>query len=86
MRMKHVDTPSPKRKPVNVSLPDADIAEAKRLGLNISQIASAALREAVRAEQKRLYLEENRAAIAQYNASIEKHGVPIIPVWRRKGD
>jgi antitoxin CcdA len=82
MRMKHVDT-APKRKPVNVSLPDADVAEAKALGLNISQIAGAALRAALSEERKRRYLEENREAIAAHNAWIEKHGVLITPMWLR---
>ena len=86
MRMKYVQPPSPKRKPVNVSLPNSDVVEAKALGLNISQIAGAALREALRAEQKRRYMDENREAIAEYNAFIEKHGVLITPIWRRKGD
>jgi antitoxin CcdA len=83
MRMKDAHKHPSKRKPVNVSLPQDDIALAKELGLNISQIASAALREAVRAEQKRRYMEENREAIAEYNAFVEKHGVLITPIWLR---
>lgn len=83
MRMKHVDTTAPKRKPVNVSLPDADVAEAKALGLNISQIAGAALRNALSEERKRRYIEENKEAIAAHNAWVEKHGVLITPMWLR---
>jgi antitoxin CcdA len=83
MCMKHAHTASPKRKPVNISLPAGDIEEAKRLGLNISQIAGAALHAAVRAEQKRRYMDENREAIAEYNAFVEKHGVLITPMWLR---
>lgn len=83
MRMSHVDTVTPKRKPVNVSLRDADVSEAKALGLNISQIAGDALRNALNAERKRRYLEENRKAIAAHNAWIEKHGVLITPMWLR---
>lgn len=81
--MKHADAPSAKRKPVNISLPDADVAEAKALGLNISHIAGAALRIALNDERKRRYLEENKESIAAHNAWIEKHGVLITPMWLR---
>lgn len=86
MRMKPAHPSPSKRKPVNVSLPDTDVSEAKALGLNISKIAGDALRTALDVERKRRYLDENREAIAQYNAYVDTHGTPIIPVWRRKGD
>lgn len=85
MRMKHVDTAS-KTKPVNITLPAADVAEAKQYGINLSQITRTALTIALNAERKRRYMEENREAIAEYNAYVETHGTPIIPIWRRKGD
>lgn len=83
MRMKPAHPSPSKRKPVNVSLPDADVSEAKALGLNISKIAGDALRTALNDERKRRYLEENREAIAEYNAFVEKHGVLITPMWLR---
>ncbi len=83
MRMVNAHKSTPKRKPVNISLPDADVVEAKALGLNISQIAGEALRSALNAERKRRYMEENREAIAEYNAFVEKHGVLITPMWLR---
>ena len=85
MRMKAAH-PSMKTKPVNVSLPAAEVAEAKSYGLNLSQIAAQGLRAALDVERKRRYLEENREAIEQYNAYVDTHGTPIIPIWRRKGD
>lgn len=83
MRMKHTHITSPKRKPVNISLPDSDVAEAKALGLNISQIAGEALANALGAERKRRYIEENKESIAAHNAWVEKHGVLITPMWLR---
>jgi len=85
MRMKLVHASS-KTRPVNVSLPAAQVAEAKSYGLNLSQIATEGLRAALDVERKRRYLDENREAIAQYNAYVDTHGTPIMPVWRRKGD
>lgn len=83
MRMKPTHNTPSKRKPVNISLPEADVAAAKALGLNISQISGDALRAALSAEQKRRYIEENKEAIAEYNAFVEKHGVLITPMWLR---
>lgn len=85
MRMKPAQTSS-KTKPVNVSLPAAEVAEAKSYGLNLSQITRDALLKALNDERKRRYMEENKEAIAEYNAFVDTHGTPIIPVWRRKGD
>lgn len=85
MRMKSAQ-PSMKTKPVNVSLPVSLVDEAKSYGLNISEIVRMALRHALNDERKRRYMEENREAIAQFNAYVDTHGTPITPTWRRKGD
>lgn len=82
MRMKPAQ-PSTKSKPVNVSLPAEQVAEAKSYGINLSQITRDALLNALNAERKRRYIEENKEAIAEYNAFVEKHGVLITPMWLR---
>jgi len=61
----------------------SDVAEAKRYGLNLSQITRDALFKALNEERKRRYLEENKEAIAEYNAFVEKHGVLITPMRLR---
>jgi antitoxin CcdA len=65
---------SPKR-PVNLTLNAAVLDTAKQLGLNISQTVDALLT----AEVTRLYWErwreDNREAIADYNARIEREGL-----------
>lgn len=38
-----------------------------------------------RKENRQRYLEENREAIAEYNAWVEKHGVLITPLWMQDG-
>ena len=83
MRMKTTHSSSTKTKPVNVTLYAQDVALAKEYGINVSQVARDSLREALRAEYKRRYLDENKEAIAEHNAWVEKHGVLITPMWLR---
>lgn len=67
---------SPKR-PTNLSLNAKVLDMAKELGLNVSATVDALLAE----EVKRLYWErwneQNREAIAHYNARIAKEGLPL---------
>ena len=51
--------------------------EARALGLDPEAIAQKAVRDAIKAEKERRWLEENREAIAAHNEWVEKHGVPL---------
>lgn len=51
--------------------------EARALGLDPDAIAQKAIRDAIKAEKERRWLEENREAIEAQNAWVEKHGVPL---------
>jgi antitoxin CcdA len=65
------------RRATNVSL-DADfVAEAKALGINISQACERGLVATVREARAAAWQAENRAAIASSNAHVEKHGLPL---------
>ncbi|MBP7062973.1 type II toxin-antitoxin system CcdA family antitoxin [Ferrovibrio sp.] len=66
-----------RRKPTNLSLQENLVAEAKALGLNVSQIAEAALAAAVREAKAAAWLAENREAIEAYNRHVEQHGMFI---------
>jgi post-segregation antitoxin (ccd killing protein) len=71
--------------PVAARLGAADFAEsqapfateARALGLDPEAIAAKAIRDAIRAEKERRWLDENRDAIAAHNEWVEKHGVPL---------
>lgn len=67
---------TPKR-PVNLSINARTLELAKELGMNISQTVDALLAD----EVKRLYWEqwneENREAVAEYNARIASEGLPL---------
>lgn len=69
------------RKPTNISLPVDLSAEAKVLGLNISQICEKSLREVVRQEKERRWNEQNAVFLVAYNDSIESHGLAL-QEWR----
>ena len=65
------------RKSTNISLPADLVAEAKELGINISQAAEKGV-VAELAEQRRAnWLEENREAIQSHNEWVQKHGLPL---------
>ena len=55
----------------------APFAEAEALGLDPAAIAAEAVREAVRAEKARRWLEENREAIEAHNKWVEENGLPL---------
>jgi antitoxin CcdA len=61
----------------------ADIVqEAKKLGLNLSEVFESALAEAVRRRRQEAWLAENREAIVSYNAKVARDGV-FSDDWRK---
>lgn len=69
-------TPTP-RKATNVSLPEALLAEARALKINVSQAAEAGLAAAVAATRAASWRKENAEAIESSNAYVEQHGLPL---------
>jgi antitoxin CcdA len=67
----------PSRKSVNLSIRRDLLAEAKELGLNVSEAATTGIAAAVSAEKSKRWKEENREAIESSNAYVEKHGLPL---------
>jgi antitoxin CcdA len=65
----------PGRKRTNLTLDAALVREAQALGLNLSRLTEDALREAVRAERGRRWVEENRAGFEAANRAMEKYGI-----------
>lgn len=70
------------RAPLNLTLRKEVVARARALDLNISEIADAALEDAVRKAEHVRWLEENKDAIEYYNQWVKKHGV-FGMAWRR---
>lgn len=69
------------KRPANLSLSVDVLDAARELGLNVSQLCDAHLREVVSAQQKRRWREENGDFIAAYNATLEVEGLPL-DSWR----
>ena len=76
--------PKSKRKAVNITLDEQTVKEAREFDINISQVADEMLKNAVKREKERRWLEENREAIEAHNERVRKHGVLIQPYWRRQ--
>ena len=72
MRMKHAQ-----RKSTNVSLPCDLVAEAKELGVNLSQAAERGIVAELSERRRARWLEENREAIESNNRWVEEHGLPL---------
>ena len=75
---------SAKRK-TSLSLDAAALDEAKALGLNVSALSDEALREAVRREQARKWVEENAEAFAAQRKWHEEHGHPLADILAGPG-
>jgi len=57
---------------------DPDVAaEARDLGINMSEVAEKAIAGASKAERNRRWVEENRAALDAYAAEVERDGMPL---------
>lgn len=66
-----------KMAPTNVSLDASLVAEAKNLGVSISQASNRGLEEAVKKARAERWLEENKAAFDSYNEWVEANGLPL---------
>jgi antitoxin CcdA len=69
------------KKATNLTLNTEVLAEAKKLGINISKACDAFLESLVRQEKERLWKLENADFIASYNKIIEDEGLPL-DSWR----
>ena len=69
------------KKATNITLSADVLAEAKALGINISQACDQFLREVVRKEREQRWQEQNADFIAAYNQTIASEGLPL-EQWR----
>ncbi len=65
------------KKTTSVSLAEPLLAEAKALGINVSQAAEEGVAAAVARHRREQWLEENAEAIQSYNEFVEKHGMVL---------
>jgi antitoxin CcdA len=74
MQTNFFDQNAPK-KSTNLSINSDVLRQAKECRINISQALELRLVELLREEKSRIWKEENRKAIEDYNRRIEAHGV-----------
>ena len=65
------------KKTTSVSLAEPLLAQAKALGINVSQAAEEGVAAAVARRRREQWLQENAAAIQSYNEFIEQHGMVL---------
>lgn len=75
---------APKRK-TSLALDAAALDAARELGLNVSAVAEAALREAVREARRRRWLEENAEAFAAQARWHSENGHPLADILASPG-
>lgn len=69
--------PRSARRATNVSLDSAYLAEARELGINISQACERGLAETLAEVRAQRWLEENREALESSNDYVRKNGLPL---------
>ena len=68
-----------RKRAVNVTVDEYVLADAKQLGMNLSQVLEDELRRRVKEEKNRRFDEEHREALEAHNTFIERHGI-----WSKK--
>ena len=64
-----------RKAPTNLSIDPDLLKSAKAAGINLSGALESRLRELLRDKARKEWLEENREAIEDYNARVERFGV-----------
>ena len=70
-------TASPTRRPTNVTLDPRAVADARELGINVSQACERGLVSEIKKAREAKWVEDNWEAIQSTNAWVEKHGLPL---------
>lgn len=65
------------RRATNVSLSREYLAEARELGINVSQACERGLAATLAEVRAARWLEDNREALDSYNRYVEEHGLPL---------
>jgi antitoxin CcdA len=68
---------NPTRRPTNVTLDPRAVADARELGINVSQACEQGLVSEIKKAREAKWIEENWEAIQSSNAWVEKHGLPF---------
>jgi len=65
------------RKAANLTVQPELVAEARELGINLSEVFEQGLQRAISEARATLWLEKNREALDSSNAWVEANGLPL---------
>tara|TARA_R110001599_G_scaffold1644_2_gene8165 strand:- start:2177 stop:2440 length:264 start_codon:yes stop_codon:yes gene_type:complete len=71
----------PKRRPINLTIREDILSEAKALKLNASKAAEAGIEAAIKQVREENWRVENREAIAAHNQRVSESGPLLVPDW-----
>jgi len=72
---------NPKRRPVNLTIREDILSDAKALNLNASKAAEAGIEAAIKQAREENWLAENREAIGAHNQRVAESGPLLVPDW-----
>jgi len=72
-----------RRRPVNLTIREDVLQEAKTLNLNASQAAETGIIAAVKQAHEQEWLKNNQKALLAHNQRIDKSGPLLTPSWAR---
>jgi antitoxin CcdA len=70
-------SPTPAKRAINTTMSADTIADAKALGINVSQACERGLVEEIRETRNARWRAENREAIEAWNEWVEANGLPL---------
>ena len=71
----------PKRRPVNLTIREDILQDAKDLKLNASKAAECGIAQAIKEARAQAWLEENKQALSAHNKRVEERGTFLTPDW-----
>jgi antitoxin CcdA len=75
------NSPPSKRRPINLTIREDVLKEAKALNLNTSHAAELGIIAAVKHAQEQAWLKNNRDALFAHNKRIDETGTLLTPAW-----
>ncbi len=72
---------SPKRRPINLTIREDILSDAKALNLNVSKAAEAGIEAAIKRAQEDNWLAENQETFAAHNQRVAESGPLLVPDW-----
>ncbi len=77
----HISDETSKRRPINLTIREDVLKDAKELNLNASKAAEHGIVQAIKDARAQAWLEENKHALSAHNKRVEENGTLLTPSW-----